>query len=167
LGSRAMENAWDALRKGSASEVLGKTRVGRLLFLQTPGSDPALAGMRVLDLAVELEGSAPAPSFRGSADRREDPRVSRQVLRPSATWHGHPGHAKVGTCKSFLPSPSTGWEARATRHVLAVFQIGARCRAGGAEAGRSLPFSTIRKSYERTRQLIENKREGFRNPSTC
>ena len=33
-----MENAWDALRKGSASEA--KTRVGRLLVWQTPGLDP-------------------------------------------------------------------------------------------------------------------------------
>jgi hypothetical protein len=70
LGPRAMKNAWDALRKGSASEVLGKTCVGYLLVEQTPGSDPALAGVRVLDLSAEREGSALAPSFRGSGSPR-------------------------------------------------------------------------------------------------
>jgi hypothetical protein len=66
--------------------------------------------------------------------------------------------------QEFLPSPSTGWEARATRHVLAVFHIGARRMAGGAEAGRSLPLYD-QKSYERTHYLVENKEEGFGEPN--
>jgi hypothetical protein len=104
-----MENAWDALRKGSALEVMGKTCVGRLLIGQTPGSDPALAGMRVPDLGAEFANpkkkrSAPAPSFRWkreSAGFTPSLEAFRHVAWPSLRpAQGRPGHAKVGTCKS-------------------------------------------------------------------
>jgi hypothetical protein len=158
-----MENTRDALRKGSASEVIVRKLVsGAYWFGRRPARIPALAGMRVLDLPAR-GGNVPLQS-RHSREAGESTSFT-QVLSPPATWHGHPGHAEVGRRKSpNLPSASTGWEARATKHVLAVFHIGARRRAGSAEAGRSLPFRNT-KSYERTQHLIENKGHEFSEPS--
>jgi hypothetical protein len=122
-----MENAWDAPRKGSASEFRGKPVLDACSLGERPARIPALIGVGVLDSQFPLQ--------RRHSGGSGNPRVSRQVLRPSE------------------------------RHVLAVFHIGARRRAG-KRGSRSEPAPLRnQKSYERTQHLTENKEGAFWEPS--
>ena len=136
-GPRAMENAWDALRKGSALEVLGRLVLEAYSVSGRPARIPALARMRVLDLQVPLQ-------------RRHSGGSGSAGFKPAEST----GFAQV-------LSPPEKHVLAVFRHGAGRRAGGAEARSEPA------PFENPKNLTNKPVNLLKTKDTNLRNPSSC